>query len=161
MEERTPSVSTSVFTARLLNRRLLTISARTLTVEQLDKVIGILEDVKEQVIAEEQAAREAKAAREEKLKTLYDLAVEQGVSPEDMAEYFGAFAESSKQRISVKKAPMYRLTDADGTHEWTGKGPTPKWLKAFEAQDGRTRADCLIDAEGMTNWEREQAHQQG
>lgn len=68
---------------------------------------------------------------------------EQGLNIEDL---IGDPISNIKKPIKVKKKlpPKYKLTDLDGnTHEWTGRGLTPKAFKEHFNR-GHSKESCLI-----------------
>ncbi len=67
-------------------------------------------------------------------------AAEQQAPAEQRAAKSGTRARKSRDDIGAKRAAKYRGPNGE---EWSGRGRTPKWLAALEAE-GRGREEFLI-----------------
>jgi DNA-binding protein H-NS len=115
-----------------------------MTVQQLTALIAAaeakrrdkLEDAKTALRAEmEQRAAELGISAGD----LFSAAGQQAPA-EPAAEKNGARARKPRDDIGTKRAAKYRGPNGE---EWSGRGRTPKWLAALEAE-GRGREEFLI-----------------
>lgn len=96
---------------------------------------------------EAQAAKLEAVADEKKKKAIgqvVTLMKKLDVTPEDIVEYRprrGRAAKKTAARPRKPVAPKFRNTKTGET--WSGRGRTPRWLAALEAQ-GKSREDYRI-----------------
>jgi DNA-binding protein H-NS len=105
----------------------------------LDRFVEIQNELEEEKVLEEKMEEE----RQRKILEITRLVEESGVSIEELAAVKGV----SPMRTRRKVRPKYRLTDDQGeTHEWTGRGRTPVWVREHLDQGG-TLEDLQISEE--------------
>ena len=117
------------------------------TLVEMEKMASMLADVIKAKKKTEAARNEAEKAK--KLNEINKLMSEAGLSVNDIAGVKGKKGVRKAKRNVAKKTravvpPKYRITDGEGTtHEWTGRGRTPKAFEAFFANGG-TREEAEI-----------------
>ncbi len=115
-----------------------------MTVQQLTALIAAAEAKRRDKLDDARAALRAEMERK---------AAELGIAPGDLfaapgqqapaeqaAAKNGTRARKPRDDIGAKRAAKYRGPDGE---EWSGRGRTPKWLAALEAE-GRGREEFLI-----------------
>ena len=143
----------AAFIQRLLNKRLVSAAAKNLSLEQMDKVIAVLQNLRQQKETEIAEAKRQQEEEQRKLQEVYDYALNQGVSPEQMLQFFKEHTVTSAP--AEKLPPKYRFIDQRGTvYEWCGRGAAPAWYKALQDSNQNTN-DYLIGADGLTNQQRQ------
>lgn len=141
---------------KLMNKRSLGAIVRSLNLEQIDKIITTLQELRQEAEEAQALVLQQQAEQKEKLQEIYQYAKDKGFDPDQMAAFFSSMADPKSADGNKKTVIKYRLTDAAGTHTWSGRGPVPSWLKGYET-DGKSRADCLVGEDGLTALERSQA----
>ena len=111
---------------------------RELSLEQIEKLMGDVKEIYQDIYSEKQAEQAAEEVRQKKIIQLKALIVEAGIDLSEIVQGSGP----SKMR-AVK--PKYRLIDSQmgRTLEWTGRGRTPLWVSEYEAKGGN-REELLI-----------------
>ena len=85
-------------------------------------------------------ARKKSTAKTDLAKHIHALAAESGFTLEELITI--KVKRERKQKVDKDKmAPMFQ--SPDGQKTWSGKGPTPKWLKELE-EAGRLREEFRI-----------------
>lgn len=99
----------------------------------------IIKQRKEQELKLEEKNKE----KIQKIDNIKLLLVKQGLSINDLMT--DSLHQTKKpSNVKTKLPPKYRLNDLDGTtHEWTGRGLTPKVFKQHFDR-GYTKESCLI-----------------
>lgn len=118
--------------------------ARRLSQAELEKLIASLNEA----LSAEKAKAKKKQERDRisTIQKVNDLLAESGLRPEDLKKTSGATKSRKPARKTLKSStvpPKYRLVVGRKTHEWTGRGRTPKVFQAhFEA--GHSKESCAI-----------------
>lgn len=117
-------------------------AAKSLSVDELEKVIANLTGVLRQEKAKE--ATKAAAAKRAKIAKIQALMAESGLKPEDLK---GAGKGRGSKKAAAKKrgkvAPKYRLVVNGEEHLWTGRGRPPKVFKDY-MDAGNTKESCAL-----------------
>lgn len=149
-----PTDNNAAFIQRLLNKRLAAAAVKNLSIEQLDKAVSILQEIKQQKETEIAEAQRRQEEEQRKLQEVYDYAINQGISPEQMLQFFKQHTDTPAP--AEKLPPKYRFIDQRGTvYEWCGRGATPAWYKGLQDSNQNTD-DFLIGDDGLTNQQRRQ-----
>lgn len=142
------------FIQRLLNKRLAAAAVKSLSIEQLDKAVSILQEIKQQKENEIAEAKRRQEEEQRKLREVYDFALNQGISPEQMLQFFKQHTSAALPAEKLKLPPKYRFIDPNGTiYEWCGRGAAPAWYKGLQDSNQNTD-DYLIGDDGLTNQQR-------
>lgn len=132
-------MSTQDFTSILLRKNSLRKACEDLSFSDLEKAIADLEEIKSDKLEAEQARAEEEAERLEAIKKIQEQMAAAGISAEDIAQVAGG-ASGKRAKVEAK----YRLIDEDGkTHEWSGRGRTPKVFQA-QIDQGASKEDFRI-----------------
>ncbi len=105
------------------------------------------ESIRKQIEKLEAKAAKLEAAADEKKKKAVGQVVtlmrKLDVSTDDLVEYRPRRGRAAKKATTPRKpvAPKFRNTKTGET--WSGRGRTPRWLAALEAQ-GKSREDYRI-----------------
>lgn len=130
---------------------------RPLNQAQLDKLVNDLMQISDERQEEARKAEALAKEEAEKIEKLYNMAKELNLSPEKMAQLFGAQNANTTKQAKTIYPPKFRYTDENGkTFNWSGHGKTAKWLMELE-QQGINRDDLLIGEDGKTELERRNA----
>jgi DNA-binding protein H-NS len=110
-------------------------AAKELTVAQLENLIAGFNNALEKV-KEEEAAREAEQAmKSARAEEIASLIAKSGLTMEEITLLTAPKAGATKGKTVD---PKYRLTVDGQTHEWTGRGRTPKvFQEYFDAGNSR------------------------
>lgn len=125
------------------NRNSLKSLTKDFYIDELEKFSNNLNIIINQRKELEDKLREQNKEKIQKIEEIKSLLAEQGLNIEDL---IGDPISNIKKPIKVKKKlpPKYKLTDLDGnTHEWTGRGLTPKAFKEHFNR-GHSKESCLI-----------------
>lgn len=101
--------NSAAFTQRLLNKRLAAAAVKSLSVEQLDKAISILQEIRQQKETEIAEAKRRQEEEQRKLQEVYDYAINQGISPEQMLQFFKQHTAAAVPAEKLKLPPKYCL----------------------------------------------------
>lgn len=127
----------SDFIKQLTRKNTLRKSVRTLSVEDIEKVIADLSDILEERVQMESEARAALEEKKAKIQNIRSVMSEYSIGMDDL---LGVPATSPKKTI----APRYRIVDENGEEVlWTGRGRTPK-VFAEQLAKGANKEDFLI-----------------
>jgi DNA-binding protein H-NS len=126
-----------------LNRNSLKSLIKNFYIDELEKfsnnIIIIIEQRKEQ----ENKLKEIHKEKMQKISQVKSLLEKEGLSIKDLIE--DPIQNLIKpKKIKKKLPPRYRLVDMENvTHEWTGRGLTPKVFQRY-FDLGHTKESCLI-----------------
>ena len=125
------------------NRNSLKSLTKDFYINELEKFSLNLNIIIKQRKEQELKRKEKNKEKIQKIENIKLLLAEQGLSINDlMADPLHQAQKSIK--VKTKLPPKYRLVDLDGTtHEWTGRGLTPKVFKQY-FDKGYTKESCLI-----------------
>ncbi|AEZ48661.1 H-NS family nucleoid-associated regulatory protein [Salmonella enterica] len=127
----------------LNNIRTLRAQGRELPLEILEELLEKLSVVVEERRQEESSKEAELKARLEKIESLRQLMLEDGIDPEELLSSFSAKSGAPK-KVREPRPAKYKYTDVNGkTKTWTGQGRTPKAL-AEQLEAGKTLDDFLI-----------------
>ncbi|EFB9784775.1 DNA-binding protein, partial [Escherichia coli] len=116
---------------------------RELPLEILEELLEKLSVVVEERRQEESSKEAELKARLEKIESLRQLMLEDGIDPEELLSSFSAKSGAPK-KVREPRPAKYKYTDVNGeTKTWTGQGRTPKAL-AEQLEAGKTLDDFLI-----------------
>ncbi|MDP6968319.1 MAG: H-NS family nucleoid-associated regulatory protein [Gammaproteobacteria bacterium] len=119
------------------NKNRLRAACKDLSVEQMQTMVDHLGGFIAKRKEEEAAAQAAMAEQAAKKQEILDAMRAAGLSLDDFAD-----AEAKQARQPV--AAQYRITDAHGdSHEWSGRGRTPRAFQAYFDQGG-SKDSCRI-----------------
>jgi DNA-binding protein H-NS len=115
-------------------------AGKKLTLDQLDKLIDGLSSARK-IVAEEEALRVAEEEAKRSAATeVIELMQLSGLTVEDLE-----VVKKTPTRKDVEKvAPKYRIVIDGQTHEWTGRGRTPKAFERYFKEKGVTKEETLI-----------------
>ncbi|MBR7887666.1 H-NS histone family protein [Marinomonas sp. A79] len=110
-------------------------AAKELNVAQLENLIAGFTNALEKVREEEEARNAEQALKSARAEKIATLIAESGLTMEEVAQLTTPKAGATKGKTVE---PKYRL-ELDGvTHEWTGRGRTPKvFQQHFDAGNSR------------------------
>ena len=91
-------------------------------------------------LVSEAYTRKAEAARETVIAETQWKFEQLGLSFDDVV----TMQKKRKRAVRAPAVPKYR---SPGGREWSGRGPTPKWIRELE-EAGGNREDFLINVEG-------------
>ena len=125
------------------NRNSLKSLTKDFYINELEKFSLNLNIIIEQRKEQELKRKEKNKEKIQKIENIKLLLAEQGLSINDlMADPL--YQAQKPIKAKTKLLPKYRLVDLDGTtHEWTGRGLTPKVFKQY-FDKGYTKESCLI-----------------
>ena len=131
------------FLKLVTNRNSLKSLTKDFYIDELEKFSLNLNIIIEQRKEQELKRKEKNKEKIQKIENIKLLLAEQGLSINDlMADPLHQVQKPIKAK--TKLPPKYRLVDLDGTtHEWTGRGLTPKAFKQHFDR-GYTKESCLI-----------------
>ena len=131
------------FLKLVTNRNSLKSLTKDFYIDELDRFSLNLNIIIEQHKEQELKRKEKNKEKIQKIENIKLLLAEQGLSINDlMADPLHQAQKPIK--VKTKLPPKYRLVDLDGTtHEWTGRGLTPKAFKQHFDR-GHTKESCLI-----------------
>lgn len=117
-------------------------AAKELTIAQLENLIEGLNNALVKMQEDEQARQAEEQAKAAQAAEIAKLIEQSGLTLEEIASLSGGVARSSATKGKTVK-PKYRIEWNGETHEWSGRGRTPKVFQAyFDA--GNTREDAEI-----------------
>jgi DNA-binding protein H-NS len=125
------------------NRNSLKSLVKSFYMDELEKFSSNLTIIIEQREHKEKELKEKNKEKIQKIEEIKVLLSEQNLSIDDL---IGNPSHHISKPIKVKKKlpPKYRLVDLDGTtHEWTGRGITPKVFQQHFDR-GHSKKSCLI-----------------
>jgi len=130
------------------NRNSLKSLTKDFYIDELERFSLNLNIIIKQHKEQELKLKEKNKEKNKKIENIKLLLAEQGLSINDlMANSLHQGKKTSRQKnikAKTKLPPKYRLVDLDGaTHEWTGRGLTPKAFKQHFDR-GHTKESCLI-----------------
>jgi len=115
----------SDFLKIITHARRLKSSTKDLGVEQLKEIVGKLEDIIEDRIAEEEYAVLAQQERLEKIQKYNEMLASDGIDPEELLN-----TQSEKTSKRSKRPPKYEIWNEAGERiTWTGQGRMPNVFK--------------------------------
>ncbi|EES2025731.1 TPA: H-NS histone family protein [Escherichia coli] len=127
----------------LNNIRTLRAQGRELPLDFLEELLEKLIVIVEERRQEESSKEAEQKARQEKLESLRQLMLEDGINPEELLTSFSPKSGAPK-KVRAPRPAKYKYTDVNGeTKTWTGQGRTPKAL-AEQLEAGKTLDDFLI-----------------
>ncbi|MBD5771085.1 H-NS histone family protein [Marinomonas colpomeniae] len=110
-------------------------AAKELNVAQLENLIAGFNNALEKAKEEEAAQAEQQALKSARAEEIATLIAKSGLTMEEIALLSTPKAGATKGKTVE---PKYRLTVNGETHEWTGRGRTPKvFQKYFDAGNSR------------------------
>jgi DNA-binding protein H-NS len=110
-------------------------AAKELNVAQLENLIAGFNNALEKAKEEEAAQAEQQALKSARAEEIATLIAKSGLTMEEIALLSTPKAGAIKGKTVE---PKYRLTVNGETHEWTGRGRTPKvFQKYFDAGNSR------------------------
>jgi len=126
------------------NRNRLKALTKDFYLDELEKLqnnINIIIEQRKEVEAELKEKHQEKIQQIENIKTLLS---ERGLSVDDLINGPITITTNPAKPTKKKLKPKYRIVDLDGkSHEWTGRGKTPKvFINYFEL--GNSKESCLI-----------------
>jgi DNA-binding protein H-NS len=123
------------------NRNSLKSLTKDFYIDELERFYLNLNIIIKQRKEQELKRQEKNKEKTKKIENIKLLLAEQGLSINDlMADPL----HQAQKPIKAKLPPKYKLVDLDGTtHEWTGRGLTPKAFKQY-FDKGHTKESCLI-----------------
>jgi len=122
------------------NKNRLRAACKDLSVEQMQTMADNLVEFIAKRADEEAAAQAAIAEQVAKKQEILAAMRAAGLSPEDFVAEEAPVKEK-KPRKPV--AAQYRITEAGETHEWSGRGRTPKVFQAY-FDNGGSKDSCRI-----------------
>ena len=125
------------------NRNSLKSLTKDFYIDDLEKFLNNIIIIVEQRKEQENKLKEIHKEKIKKIAQVKSLLEEEGLSIEDLIK--GPIQNLIKpKKIKKKLPPRYRLVDMENvTHEWTGRGLTPKvFQRHFDR--GHTKESCLI-----------------
>jgi len=125
------------------NRNSLKALTKDFYIDELEKLennINIIIKQRKEVEIELKKKHKEKIQQIENIKTLLS---EKGLTVDDLInDPIATFNQPSKPKKKLK--PKYRIVDLNSeTHEWTGRGKTPKIFKDY-FDLGNSKESCLI-----------------
>ncbi|WP_027859492.1 H-NS histone family protein [Marinobacterium jannaschii] len=127
----------SDFVKTLTRKNSLRKQCQTLSLAELEKVIGDLTEIVDEKRAEEEAREAAEQEKVSKIEEIRLSMLEAGINMDDLV---GSAELTPRKKVQ----PKYRIVDDEGeTHEWSGRGRTPVAFQQFFAK-GNSKEDCLI-----------------
>jgi DNA-binding protein H-NS len=126
-----------------LNRNSLKSLTKNFYIDELEKFSNNINIIIEQRKEQENKLKEIHKEKIQKISQVKSLLEKEGLSIEDLIK--GPIQNLIKpKKIKKKLPPRYRLVDMENvTHEWTGRGLTPKvFQRHFDR--GHTKESCLI-----------------
>ena len=125
------------------NRNSLKSLTKDFYIDELERFSLNLNIIIEQRKEQELKRKEKNKEKIQKIENIKLLLAEQGLSINDLMDDPLHQAQKSI-KAKTKLPPKYRLVDLDGTtHEWTGRGLSPKAFKQHFDR-GHTKESCLI-----------------
>lgn len=110
-------------------------AAKELSVAQLENLIAGFTNALEKVREEEEARNAEQALKSARAEKIATLIAESGLTMEEVAQLTTPKAGATKGKTVE---PKYRLVVDGKTHEWTGRGRTPKvFQQHFDAGNSR------------------------
>ena len=129
------------FLKLVTNRNSLKSLTKDFHTDELEKFYLNLNIIIKQRKEQELKRKEKNKEKIQKIENIKLLLAEQGLSINDLTAYP---LHQAQKPIKAKLPPKYKLLDLDGTtHEWTGRGLTPKVFKQH-FDKGHTKESCLI-----------------
>jgi DNA-binding protein H-NS len=123
------------------NRNSLKSLTKDFYIDELERFYLNLSIIIKQRKEQELKRQEKNKEKTKKIENIKLLLAEQGLSINDLMV---DPLHQAQKPIKAKLLPKYRLVDLDGvTHEWTGRGLTPKAFKQH-IDRGHTKESCLI-----------------
>jgi DNA-binding protein H-NS len=125
------------------NRNSLRFLTKKFNINELEKFSLNLNIIIKQHKEQELKNKEKNKEKAQKIENIKLLLAEQGLRINDLIT--DPLHQAQKNvKAKIKLPPKYRLVDLDGTtHEWTGRGLTPKVFKQHFDR-GHTKESCLI-----------------
>ena len=125
------------------NRNSLKALTKDFYIDELEKLVNNINIIIEQRKEAEAELKEKYKEKIRQIENIKTLLSEQGLSVDDLINNpIATINKPSKPKKKLK--PKYRITDLDGeTHEWTGRGKTPKVFKNY-FELGNPKESCLI-----------------
>ena len=131
------------FLKLVTNRNSLKSLTKDFYIDELERFSLNLNIIIEQRKEQELKRKEKNKEKIQKIENIKLLLAEQGLSINDLMDDPLHQAQKSI-KAKTKLPPKYRLVDLDGTtHEWTGRGLSPKAFKQHFDR-GHTKESCLI-----------------
>jgi len=127
----------SEFIKTLTRKNSLRKHCQDLALSDIEKVIADLTVILEERREADEAEQALIAAKQQKIDEIRRAMQDAGLSMDD----FAAVAEASPKR---KVEAKYRITDENGTHEWSGRGRTPVAFQKYFDKHGVSKEDTLI-----------------
>lgn len=125
------------------NRNRLRAITKGFYMDELKKLESNIKILIEQRKEAEANLKEMHQEKIKKIQKIKSLMTEQGLSVGDLINEQVAPIKANP-RPKKKLKPKYRIIDLDGkTHEWTGRGKTPKVFKDY-FELGNSKESCLI-----------------
>lgn len=103
-------------------------AAKELTVAQLENLITGFNNALEKAKEDAAAREEEKAIKSARAEEIASLIAKSGLTMEEVTKLTTPKAGATKGKTVE---PKYRLIVADETHEWTGRGRTPKVFQEY------------------------------
>jgi len=103
-------------------------AAKELTVAQLENLIAGFNNALEKAKEDAAAREEEKALKSARAEEIASLIAKSGLTMEEVAKLTTPKAGATKGKTVE---PKYRLVVAGETHEWTGRGRTPKVFQDY------------------------------
>jgi len=125
------------------NRNSLKALVKDFYIDELQKFSSNLEIIIKQRKSKEDELQEKYKQKLQNIEEIKALLIKQGLSVDDLT---GDLSNMILKPVKIKKKlpPKYRLIDFDGiTHEWTGRGITPKVFQ-HHFDRGHSKESCLI-----------------
>ena len=116
-------------------------ACKELSVSELDKLLGNLNDLISERKQEEEAVEADRAHKQASIDAIKKQMADSGVGLDDLLAVLET-STATKPKGTVK--PKYQIEGADGkVLQWTGRGRTPKLFQEYFDQGG-SKEDCLI-----------------
>ncbi|MEP0074145.1 MAG: H-NS histone family protein [Marinomonas sp.] len=106
-------------------------AAKELTIPQLENLIEGFTNALEKAKAEEAALAAEQAAKSARAEEIAALIASSGLTMEEVALLSVPKAKKAGATKGKTVAPKYRLVVDGETHEWTGRGRTPKVFQEY------------------------------
>ena len=123
------------------NRAKARAAAKELNVAQLENLIAGLSNALEKMKEDEALRAQEEAEKARRAEEIAKLIAESGLTLDEITTLTTVKAGNPIKGKSV--APKYHIEWEGETHEWTGRGRTPKVFEAYFAS-GKTREDAEI-----------------